>query len=211
MKTGLFGGSFNPIHTGHLIVIDQAMEQLGLDQIIVMPAACNPDKMGSTDMADPERRLAMVRLAIGDLDYVTPVHPAIDISRMEIDRGAPSYTIDTVRQLKKNGSGEIVLIIGADSYQRLPYWREAEELTKLVTFGVAHRRYMPLPAAHDPMGMGIHNFYRLVKTTTIDIPTFDTSGTEVRSRIKEGRSIRYLVPEVVEKYIRDNGLYLTSK
>lgn len=194
MKIGLFGGSFNPIHTGHLIVVDQAIEQLGLDKLIVMPAACNPLKMNATDMASPEHRLKMIQLAIEQ-------NSRVEVSDMEIRRGAPSYTIDTVRELKKNGD-EIILIIGVDSFNSLPDWYQAEELVSMVTVGIAYRNWIPMQQ---------HRLYSSIKTTMIDIPTFDTSGTEVRGRIKEGRSIRYLVPDVVAEYIRENGLYLTSR
>lgn len=207
MKVGLFGGSFNPIHTGHLIVIDQALEQLGLDKLIIMPAACNPLKMNSVDMASAEDRLAMARIATAELRNI---YPNIEVSDMEIKRGAPSYTIDTVRELKKEG--DVTLIVGGDSYQGLPYWESIHELAGLVTFGIAERECsVRCPSVDHLDNFQIHSVYRLIKTTTIDIPTFDTSGTEVRGRIKEGRSIKYLVPDVVEKYIRENGLYLTSK
>jgi nicotinate-nucleotide adenylyltransferase len=217
VKVGLFGGSFNPIHTGHLIVIDQAIEQLGLDKIVVRPAACNPLKINDTDMASPGHRMTMALLATKDLWMSDLMSRKVEVSNMEIMRGAPSYTIDTVRELKKNGD-EIVLIIGGDSYNGLPQWKNIEELASMVTFGVAERKYSvrcpsveTFQVSDGNSAFQIHSVYRLIKTTTIDIPTFDTSGTEVRGRIKEGRSIKYLVPDVVEKYIRMNGLYLTSK
>lgn len=211
MKIGLFGGSFNPIHTGHLIVIDQAIEQLNLDKLIIMPAACNPLKMNAADMASPGHRMSMALHATKHLWMSDLSNRKVEISNMEIERGAPSYTIDTVRELKKNGD-EIILIIGADSYQSLPSWKDIYELAGLVTFAIAERQWsVRCPAVDPDAGFQIHDVYRLIKTTTIDIPTFDTSGTEVRGRIKEGRSIRYLVPDVVAEYIRENGLYLTSK
>lgn len=210
MKLGLFGGSFNPIHTGHLIVIDQAMDQLNLDQIIVVPAACNPLKMNMTDMAPAEHRLTMAMLAVDIKNTL--------VLDMEIKRGAPSYAIDTVKELlqEKNWSlhhpkiDEIVLIMGGDSYYGIPTWHKAEELLGLVKLGIAERKWTPFRSVmFDTKENQIHWMYSRIKSTVIDIPTFDTSGSEVRSRIKAGRSIRYLVPEVVEKYIRNNGLYLT--
>jgi nicotinate-nucleotide adenylyltransferase len=211
MKIGLFGGSFNPIHTGHLIVIDQAMEQLGLDKLIVMPAACNPLKMNNADMAPADYRLMMARIATADLRNK---YPRIEISDMEIERGAPSYTIDTVKEIKRE-TDQITLIIGGDSYYGLPQWKDIEELAGLVTFGIAERNVIvrcpsmeAIQVSDGNSAYQIHSAYRLIKTTSIDIPTFDTSGTEVRERIKAGRSVKYLVPDCVEEYIRGHGLYL---
>lgn len=219
MKVGLFGGSFNPIHTGHLIVIDQAMEQLELDKLIVMPAACNPLKINDKDMAPAEHRLAMARIATSE---IRNIYPTLEVSDMEIKRGPPSYMIDTVEQLihehmhyPPHGrilAGGISIIIGADSFESLPRWHDIGALVSLANFVVAQRSVPILNVSVDPKNnFQPYSVYGRIKTTSIDIPTFDTSGTEVRERLKVGRSVKYLIPDVVEKYIRDNGLYLTSK
>lgn len=208
MKIGLFGGSFNPIHTGHLIVIDQAMEQLKLDVLYVVPAACNPLKMNATDMAPAEHRLAMARIATAELRNR---YPNIIVSDIEIKRGAPSYTIDTVNTIRKE-SDDITLIVGGDSYHGLPYWKDIRELAQLVKFGIAERNTnIRCPSVDPENGWQVHDVYRQIKTTSVDIPTFDTSGTEVRGRLKEGRSVKYLIPDAVEEYIRKNELYLTRR
>jgi nicotinate-nucleotide adenylyltransferase len=139
---------------------------------------------------------------------------------MEIKRGAPSYTIDTVEQLMREHmhypphgrilAGGISIIIGSDSFESLPRWHDIFAISQLAKFAVASRSPV-LNVSVDPNNNQTHSVYRLIKTTSIDIPTFDTSGTEVRERLKAGRSVKYLIPDVVEKYIRDNGLYLTSK
>lgn len=208
MKIGLFGGSFNPIHTGHLIVIDQAMDQLKLDVLYVMPALCNPHKMNATDMAPAEDRLAMTKIATAELRNK---YPYVVVSDMEIKRGAPSYTIDTVNTLREE-SEDITLIIGGDTYGALPRWKDIYDLSQLVKFGVAERKdNIRCPSIDPENGWQMHDVYRQIKTTSIDIPTFDTSGTEVRERLKEGRSVKYLIPDAVEEYIREHGLYLTSR
>lgn len=207
MKIGLFGGSFNPIHMGHLILIDQAMDQMKFDAMYIVPAACNPHKMSATDMASAEHRLAMTKIATAELRNK---YPTLHVSDMEIKRGAPSYTVDTIRELQKESSN-ITLIIGEDSYGSLPYWKDIRELAGLVKFGIAERKFsVRCPSVDPDNGWQIHDVYGRIKTTSIDIPTFDTSGTEVRERIKEGRSVKYLIPDAVEEYIREHGLYVNK-
>ena len=198
MKVGLFGGSFNPIHIGHLLIIDRAIEELGLDRLIVKPTACNPHKMANSDIAPAEHRLAMARIATAELRNI---FPRLEVSDLEIKRGASSYTIDTVKELKKENC-EVFLMIGGDSYNSLYLWHKIDELKKLVTFAVARRP-----------GYNTTDFYQKDRPDKIDldIPNIDISASEIRRRLKDNHSVNFLMPNGVVEYIREHELYLTSK
>ena len=183
MRIGIFGGSFDPIHHGHLILARAAREELGLDRIVFVPANMSPHK---TDIrpATAEDRWKMVNLAIRGEDGFA----AIDI---ELRRPAPSYTIDTLRDLRAaQPDAEFVLLIGADNVAKFYTWREPQEIRRLAPIAVLDR------AGHE---------------TAHDWPVvrrlIDISATDIRARVAAGRSIRYLTPDSVCDYITDQGLY----
>lgn len=188
---GLFGGSFDPIHHGHLLVGLAAIESLGLESLRFVPAHTQPFKSGLHG-ASPEQRAAMVALAIaGERRFV--------LERVEIDRGGPSYTVDTLRALKaREPDLEFALLVGADAVAELGSWREAEALPSLARI-VALTRGGELPPA-SPL------IWR-----TLAVPVVEISATDVRARVRAGASIRWRVPEAVARYIAAERLYFDQE
>ncbi len=183
---GLLGGSFNPIHHGHLVIATRAAEALRLDRVLLVPAARSPLKEGR-DLAPPRDRLAMVRLAARGNPLLAPCD-------LEIRRGGASYTIDTLRELKRRSEARIFLILGADAARLLPNWRSIEEVLRLASIALVARPGQTLQP-------------RMPKESIVEAPLLEISGTDIRERVRRGLSIRYLVPEPVERYIRRKGLY----
>ena len=183
MKTALYGGSFDPIHHGHLILAREAMEQLGLDRVIFIPAAVSPFKLDAQP-APAELRLQMLRAAIAS-------EPRFECDDSEVHRPGPSFTIDTVEAWLRRAPGDDQFyFIGQDNVRDLPKWRRWPELRDLAKFVVFERDTDAPP----------HDFPRVVRR-------FDVSATEVRKRVAARRSIRYLVPEAVRSIIEAHGLY----
>ncbi|MFA5410487.1 MAG: nicotinate-nucleotide adenylyltransferase [Candidatus Omnitrophota bacterium] len=187
MKTGILGGTFNPIHIGHLILAEETREKLGLDRIIFVPAYLPPHKDNS-DIAPAGSRLAMVKLAIKGNKYFSA-------SDAEIKRDGRSYTIETIREFKKNyPQDDLYFIIGSDLLKYLDEWKDLNEITKMVKFIAATRPGYPLEKIPAYI-------------STVAIRAVDVSGFEIRSCIRESRSFRYLVADSVFKYINRNRLY----
>jgi nicotinate-nucleotide adenylyltransferase len=187
MKIGILGGTFNPVHLGHLILAEEAREKLGLDKIIFVPANLPPHK-DNGDIAAGSLRLEMLKLAIKDNKY-------FDVSDIEINRQGRSYTIDTIREFnQKYPSDELYFIIGSDLLKYLDAWKDLNEINTMVKFIAATRPGYPLEK--------IPAYIR-----TLGIRAVDVSGFEVRRCIKENKSFRYLVPESVFNYINKKGLY----
>lgn len=185
MRLGVLGGSFDPIHIGHLILGEAAREQLGLDKVMYIPAGNQWRKEGR-DVASAEDRVAMVRLAVEG-------NPAFEVSSMEVDRDGPTYTVETLAQLQAESPGvEVSFIVGADALADTPHWKDPERIFELAAVCVAAR------AADVPMDD---------RVTRIDMPVVGISSTEIRDRVKNGKSIKYLVPDAVERYVRERGLY----
>jgi nicotinate-nucleotide adenylyltransferase len=189
-KIGLFGGSFDPVHLGHLLVAQAACEEAGLQRLYFIPAAQSPFKPGTTT-APPADRLRLLRLALaGKSNY--------EIDEQEIKRGGVSYSIDTVRDYAKRFPGaELFYLIGADHVPSLAKWREAAELARLVTF-VAIPRPGQAEAAFAPPFKG-----RALKGFPLGV-----SASEIRARVKAGLPIDYLVTPAVAEAIRNYRLYL---
>lgn len=183
---GLFGGSFDPVHHGHLIVARVAMEALGLAELRFMPARAQPLKSGGH--AEPADRMAMLELAIaGEAGFA--------IERSELERSGASYTVDTLRIMREREPGiEPALLIGSDAAAELPRWKEGDAvlaLARVVVFTRAGRADIRIPGAWR----------------TLEVPALEISATAIRRRVREGRSIRYLVPDAVAAYIAAHGLY----
>ncbi len=190
MKIGILGGTFNPIHIGHLILAEEAREKLGLDKIIFVPAFLPPHKDNS-DIAPAKMRLEMVGLAISGNKYFS-------VSDMEIKRDGRSYTIDTIKEFtKKYPQDELYFIIGSDLLKYLDDWKDLSEIIKMVKFIVVTRPGYPLEEIPAYI-------------STVPIRAVDVSGFEIRSCVKEHKSFRYLVPEAVYKYIIGKKLYKGS-
>lgn len=184
---GIFGGSFDPVHHGHLIVGQVAAERLKLDSLRFVPAREQPFKAGQHHTAS-EHRSAMLSLAVAGA-------PSLSVDRSELNRSGPSYTVDTLRQLRKQEpDAEFVLLLGADAARELPAWREADRLPELARIVVFGRPGAPVPD--------------LPRITTVEVPAIGISATEVRRRAREGLSLRYWVPDSVAEYIASHRLYL---
>jgi nicotinate-nucleotide adenylyltransferase len=185
---GLFGGSFDPVHHGHLIVGMVAAEKLKLDSLRFVPAREQPFKVGH-HRTSAEHRAAMLSLAVAGT-------PGFSVERSELQRPGPSYTVDTLRQLREREPGEeFVVLLGADAAADLPAWRDASRLRDLARIAVFARPGTPV--ADSPW-----------ISTVIEVPAIDISATEVRRRVHQGLSVRYWVPDAVAEYITTHRLYL---
>ncbi|HKM57598.1 MAG TPA: nicotinate-nucleotide adenylyltransferase [Chthoniobacterales bacterium] len=183
LRLGLYGGSFDPIHHGHLILARQALEDLSLDRVIFIPAAESPFKPNHTNTSAKDR-IAMVQLAIEG-------EPTFSVDPLEIERESPSYTIDTARTYRdRHPDEELFFLVGEDHLATLPRWNEFEELDRLVRFVILSRSDEPLKAKYPV----VHR-------------RFDLSATEIRNRVANDLSISYLVPERVLRYIEKKKLY----
>ena len=187
MRIGILGGTFNPMHIGHLILAEEAREKLGLDKIIFVPTALPPHKE-DLNIAPAADRLKMIKLAIEGNKYFA-------VSDIEIKRQGRSYTIDTLSELKRKYSrDELYFIIGSDLLKYLNEWKDLTQIIKMVKFLVATRPGYPLEQ--------IPNYIQ-----TLAIRAVDVSGFEVRQCVRENKSFRYLVPDKVFGYINKRGLY----
>ncbi len=185
---GLFGGSFDPVHHGHLIVGRVAAEALGLAELRFVPAREQPFKAGRHG-AGPEHRAAMLDLAVAGAS-------GFEVERAELGRPGPSFTIDTLRHLRASEPGiELTLLLGADAAADLPAWRSVEEIPRLARIVVFARPGSPVPPSH-------------LIAEVIEVPSIDISATEIRRRAAQGRSLRYWVPDAVAEYVTSHRLYL---
>jgi nicotinate-nucleotide adenylyltransferase len=183
LRLGLYGGSFDPVHHGHLILARQALEDLSLDRIVFIPAIESPFKPNQSG-ASAADRFAMVQLAVQD-------EPAFLVDPLEIEREAPSYTIDTARTYRSRYPHDVLFfLVGEDHLEALPKWNEFEELDQLVQFAILSRSDLALKVE-----------YPVVRRR------FDLSSTEIRNRVANDLPISYLVPESVLHYIQQRQLY----
>jgi nicotinate-nucleotide adenylyltransferase len=196
-RVGLLGGTFNPPHTGHLLMAQEATIAFGLESVWLIPARVPPHKEVA---ADPgvEVRLELCRLAAaGD--------PRLVVSRVEADREGPSFTADTLRELHDaSPEHDLTFIVGADMARSLPAWREPETVLELATLGVAERDGVSRDAILESLG-GLRGVPERVRFFAM--PRFDVSSTLVRARVAEGLPIRHLVPDAVAQYVGEHGLY----
>ena len=191
MDIGLFGGSFNPPHVAHLVVAEVVRDQFDLESIWWIPNATPPHKPNG-ELAAVEHRLAMTRAAIDD-------NPAFQLCDIEVERAGVSYTVDTVRALQEqHPDTDFGLIIGSDSLDQFAEWHCPDEIAERVPL-VVYKRPGVLEAVAEP------RFANRVQYAAA--PVMEVSGTEIRSRRRAGRSIRYLVPDAVRQYIEAHDLY----
>ncbi len=196
MKLGVFGGTFDPIHVGHLIIAEKVTMRLGLDKVIFIPAGRPYFKAGQ-EITEAEHRLAMVRLAVES-------NNRFEVSDAEVTRPGPTFTADTLRDLRRALGVEMYLILGLDSLKELAQWRRPAEILQLATLvGVPRTGAGDFdPETLDSIFPGASK-----RIVVLDGPLIDVSGTEIRRRAPRGEPIRDLVPEPVEAYIREHGLY----
>lgn len=179
MRIGVFGGSFDPVHHGHLLVATTLAEALALDEVRLVVAGAQPLKAGRHG-ADAAHRVRMTEVA-------TAGHPVLRPDRTEVDRGGPSYMVDTLREFGGRWPGaELVLLLGADAAAELPRWREPDAIRALARVEV---------------------FARAGEGGGVAVPRWDVSSTELRARVAAGKSIRYWVPDGVAEYIARHRLY----
>ena len=200
-RLGVLGGTFDPIHIGHLIIAEEARERLALEAVVFVPARVSPFKLQGTS-APAEHRCRMVELAIAD-------NPFFYLSRVDLERPAPSFTVDTLRALRASCDPrtELFFIVGADSLGTLKSWRSPQEILRLARLIAISRPGFELDlAALERDVPGITQATEVLATVQVGI-----SSTEIRARLERQLSIRYLVPAPVEAYIREQGLYTSGR
>ncbi|UFS72387.1 nicotinate-nucleotide adenylyltransferase [Geomonas sp. RF6] len=213
MRVGILGGTFNPIHMAHLRIAEESRDRLGLDRIMFIPAATPPHKpqIGELSYAD---RFEMVRLAIQD-------NPHFTASAMEQERGGRSYSIDTLRQLRQDfPDDEFFFIIGGDSFAEIATWYRYSEIFACCNIVAVQRPGSTFESLATGLPTAIADQFTHVDTPdtlthasgfrllAVDGVLLDISSSQIRSLVKSGRSIRYLVPEAVERYIQEQRLYI---
>jgi nicotinate-nucleotide adenylyltransferase len=202
----LFGGTFNPIHNGHLLIAEEVRTKYNLDKVVFIPSYQPPHKE-APDLADPAQRMIMAHLG-------TVNNPCYEVSPVELDRGGKSYTVDTLRHFKQvYGDGvQMYFIIGADMLMELTTWKNIDEVLRMCRFIAVNRPGYDIAKilnyrfiATDGVNLSEDLFENIL---TEDVARIDISSTQIRQRVKEWKSIKYLVPEPVEQYIHNQQLYL---
>ena len=199
MRLGLFGGTFDPVHLGHLILAEQCREACRLDRVWFVVAGTPPHKLG--DRTAVAHRLEMVRIAIAG-------HASFAVSEIETSRPGPHYSVETLDAVHRDRpEDDLFFLIGADSLADLPFWREPGRIAQLATIVVVNRPGINEvdPASLPDLGPGAHPL------VAVTIPPIGIASTDLRRRLAEGRSIRYMVPRGVEAYIEAQALYQARK
>ncbi len=202
MRLGVMGGTFDPIHIGHLVTAEEALYQFELDEVLFVPSARPPHKTDSRQ-SDARHRLRMVELSI-------EADPSLSVSAMELEREGLSYTIDTLRQIHaERGKGtDLYFITGADAILEILTWKDPEELLAESRFIAATRPGYPLEKLAEALpDSNSAGEAALRSVSAMEIPALAISSTDIRRRASEGRPFRYLVCDAVWSYIRENGLY----
>jgi nicotinate-nucleotide adenylyltransferase len=198
-QVGILGGTFNPPHLGHLVCAQEALVQLELDRVVLMPVSAPPHKEAREDPG-PTHRLELCRLAAGG-------DPRLDVSALEVERGGPSYTVETVRQLRERGpEDELTWIAGGDMALGLPDWRNPDGVLELARFAIAERE----DAVRERIERVLAGMAGRDSVVFFDMPRIDVSSSMIRRRVAAGLPIRYLVPDEVAEYIGAHGLYRSA-
>jgi nicotinate-nucleotide adenylyltransferase len=197
---GVLGGTFDPVHFAHLAIAEQTRQALGLEKVLFVPAGIPPHKRDQL-VTPPSHRVAMLELAIAG-------NPRFRLSRLEVDRPGPSYAVDTIELLaaesRSEGRAEPVMIVSAEALRGLNAWRDPERVLDLCRMAVVPRRGYPTPGAP---WLAEHFPGREARFTFLEGPDLGHSASDIRHRVSQGRSVRYLVPEAVESYIAEHVLY----
>jgi nicotinate-nucleotide adenylyltransferase len=200
MRVGIYGGSFDPVHYGHLLLAECCREALRLDEVWLIPAAVPPHKQ-SRELAPARQRVEMLELALAG-------HEQIKVSRLEIDRGGVSYTVETLAAVKElQPEATVLLLMGADSLHDLPTWREPARICDLAIPAVVRRGGSPEPDFSVLAPLVSSERLAEIRAAQVEMPLIELSSTELRSRAGEGRSLRFRTPRAVEKYIETHNLY----
>lgn len=191
-RIGILGGTFDPVHVGHLVAAVNARHDLGLDRVVLMVANIPWQKAGTRQVSPAQDRLEMVKAAVGGV-------PGLEASALEIERGGPSYTADTVSQLAAmNPGAELYVIVGWDVSAELGTWERLDEVRDMARLVVVNRPGTPPPVGLRQLG------WRLEQ---VSVPNLEISSTDLRARAADGRPLDYLVPEAAVRVIRQRGLY----
>lgn len=198
MRLGIFGGTFDPVHFGHLILAEQCREQCQLDQIWFLPSGSPPHK-DDLGITSGTHRAEMLEFAVAG-------QPEFLVDRRELKREGTTYTVDTLESLTaEDADRELFFLIGGDSLNDLPTWREPQKIAQLATIVAVNRGDRPLQdleTVRKQLGDAVAD--RIVLAT---MPGIDLSSTDIRQRVREGKSVRYMVPRAVEAYIAEHELY----
>jgi nicotinate-nucleotide adenylyltransferase len=203
MRLGLYGGSFDPVHYGHLLLAECCRETLALDAVWLIPAATAPHKQGQQPAA-AKHRLQMIELALAG-------HEQILASSIEIDRGGVSYTVETLAQVHTlHPQATLFLLMGADSLRDLPTWREPCRICALSLPSVVRRGGAAEPDFSILAPLVSAERLAMIRSAQVRMPLIDLSSTEIRERAAAGESLRFRTPRAVEKYIETHGLYRST-
>jgi nicotinate-nucleotide adenylyltransferase len=199
IRVGIMGGTFDPIHYGHLVTAEAARSQFGLDEVVFTPAG-NPPHKKDYEVTPAEARYLMTVLAIND-------NPFFKVSRMELDRPGYTYTIDTLKQFSEQygQNAQLFFISGADAVLDILTWKDVGEVLHYCTFIAATRPGYPIEKLAQKL-CELEELYGK-EVFPMEVTGLDISSTDIRRRIKEGLSVKYLLPDSVERYIEKNGLY----
>jgi nicotinate-nucleotide adenylyltransferase len=200
MRLGLLGGSFDPVHFGHLLLAESAREQLALDEVWLIPAAVSPFKQGR-QQAPAKDRLQMLELAIAG-------NERLRASAMEIERGGVSYTVDTLEAIAaQQPDATLYLIVGGDALRDLPQWREPARICTLAIPAAVRRSGSTQPDFDALASLVSPTRLADIRAAQIEMPLIELSSTDLRQRAAAGKSLRYRTPRAVEKYIETHRLY----
>jgi nicotinate-nucleotide adenylyltransferase len=215
-RVGIFGGTFNPIHVGHLRAAEEVVEALDLERLIFVPCAEPPHKRSADQdpVAPAEARLSWVRLAVGD-------NTRFCVDPLEVERGGPSYSVDTLRAIGARTRPELpVFVVGQDAFLEMGTWREPAALFTLAHFAVITRPpgatgsladWLPEAVRHDvelaPDGLSGRHRRAGTWLRVLEITALEVSASDIRRRLREGRSVRYLLPEGVRRAVAESGVY----
>lgn len=203
MRLGIFGGSFNPVHYGHLLLAECCREACALDQVWLIPALVPPHKQGQS-LAPAKARLEMLELALAGNEQLRP-------SAIEIERGGVSYTVDTLAAIATEQPGvELFLLMGADSLPEFVTWREPQRICELAVPVVVRRRGSPEPDLQHLAPLVSPDRLAEIRRIQVEMPIIELSGTDLRRRAGAGLSLRFRTPRAVEKYIETQALYRTN-
>ncbi len=203
-RLGIFGGSFDPVHYAHLLLAESCREQCRLDQVWLLPTASAPHKL-QRSATGARHRIEMLRLALGG-------HDALHVNTLEIERGGISYTFETLESIHRQlPETKLFFLMGADSLEDLPRWREPRRICQLAVPVAVRRAGSPEPSYESLRHLVDVDRLKIFEESQVTMPIVELASTDLRQRVALGQSIRYRTPRAVEKYIETSGLYRTRE